>query len=350
MLPRPGGEIDQRRGASPGGTLPDMIELLRSVSPYSELDWQLLSTVARHARVINLPAGRVLHQPGRVLKGSYHLLRGRLRAQSPARVLSAARQTVYPGCSGLVSLTPVQLLHVDTDPISFLFVEADAEPEPTGEPDGWQLRFLRSHMLSGVPQSHWQRILRALTPVSLPAGSAVIRRGEHGACCYILAAGQAKVVRGKHVLRRLAPGDFFGEDALLAGAPRNASVIMTAPGTVMALEESCFRRWLGDVLVGEAGEDQESTIPRWRGNQQSVHLRVSGVEGLREQLGAIDPCVAYRIDGPDAAARLAVFLLRQRGVRAELCGAASAGQALTVRPSAQARRAAMDSPCMTDMG
>jgi len=336
-----------------------MIELLRSLAPFSELDWQLLNTVASHAKVINLPAGRVLHQPGRILKGRYYLLRGRLRCQSPAGIVRAAKQTVYPGCSGIVCVSPVRLLHVDTDPIAFLFEAGAADDDLAAEADGWQIRFLRSHMLTGIPQPIWQRILRQLQPGEVQAGETIIREGDRGSCCFILARGRAEVRRGAEVLRHLAPGDFFGEDALLAGEPRNASVVMTEHGTVMSLGEASFRRWLADVLlapeaVGPAPAAPVAPDPEadasWHDNQQTALLSVADAAGLRERLKEVDPCLRYRVVGASGAARLAVFLLRQRGVRAALGPPGADDQALTVRPSAQARKAVIDSPRITDMG
>jgi CRP-like cAMP-binding protein len=71
------------------------------------------------------------------------------------------------------------------------------------------------------------------------AGEAILREGEAGASFYVVATGRVAVSRrdadGRDVvLARLGEGDFFGEMALLTGAPRSATV--AADGAVEALE------------------------------------------------------------------------------------------------------------------
>ena len=287
-----------------------MIEHLRRLEPFAALDWQMLNTVARHSRVLDLPAGRRLHLPGKRLAGHYYLLRGRLRSEVPARLLKRSRRPVYPGCSGLVAASRVCMLHVDTAPIAFLF-EAAGDEGPREEAPGWQHAFLSSHLLKPLPRQHWQQIFRALTPVPYGAGEAVLARGAPADCCYILASGRAQITCRGRLLKVLAPGDFFGEDALLAATPRSATVTMTEAGTVMRLGAEDFERWLADMPIREGGDFGYS-------NQAVETLAVSTAEGLRAQLAGLDPCACYAVAGPARICRLAVFLLRARGVRAFL--------------------------------
>ena len=69
----------------------------------------------------------------------------------------------------------------------------------------------------------------------MKAGQAVIRQGDPGDYYYVMREGRANVSRkaesGKVVmLGELGAGQGFGEEALLAGAPRNATVVMLTPG------------------------------------------------------------------------------------------------------------------------
>jgi voltage-gated potassium channel len=57
---------------------------------------------------------------------------------------------------------------------------------------------------------------------------------------YFIAAGEVEVqVEPQPV--RLGAGAFFGEIALLEGGPRTATVVTTAPSTLLVLEVSDFR-------------------------------------------------------------------------------------------------------------
>jgi hypothetical protein len=141
----------------------------------------------------------------------------------------------------------------------------------------------------------------------------VLQAGAPGDCCYILARGRAEVLRSGRVVRRLVPGDFFGEDALLLDGTRSATVRMLEAGVVMRLEAASFERWLAGVLVvGEADAGDPFSNQRWQ------PLIVASAERLRERIDGLDPCCAYAVSGAPGPSRLAVFLLRGRGVRAVL--------------------------------
>jgi CRP-like cAMP-binding protein len=311
-----------------------MLQQLKNLDPFQMLDQDTLKTVAQHAQLIRVPAGRWVQAPGRRLRGRYYLLRGELKDTSSPRVLLPGAAPLQMARNGVVTLTASQLLRIDLEPIAFLFADLFADSEAQLQPDtrplhkpallldrdSWQSRFLRSHLLSPLSALLWQQILRCLTPRECAAGECVIAAGERGSECFILAQGHALVTRTGVTLRALGPGDFFGEDALLAGAPRNADVHMTTAGSVMVLQQADFRRWLADVLVAGAGLDEPGIS-----NQRCVPLQVRDARGLRDQLANLDACLRYRVTGPLPLARLAVFLLRQRGIRAEL---ATAGQHL----------------------
>ena len=56
-----------------------------------------------------------------------------------------------------------------------------------------------------------------------------------GSAFFVIAAGEAKVVRNKQEIARLGPGQFFGELAILGGGRRNASVVAEQDLTTVRL-------------------------------------------------------------------------------------------------------------------
>ena len=83
-------------------------------------------------------------------------------------------------------------------------------------------------------------LTRLLRRLDLAANTIVVRRGRPGDCMYFIASGEVEVkVEPKPV--RLAAGSFFGELALLDNSPRTATVMTTAPCTLLVLEVSDFR-------------------------------------------------------------------------------------------------------------
>jgi CRP-like cAMP-binding protein len=73
-------------------------------------------------------------------------------------------------------------------------------------------------------------------------GVKVAGEGAPGYSFFVIADGTAVVSADGRELRTLGPGDFFGEDALLDGGRRTASVITTAPARLLVLFGTEFRR------------------------------------------------------------------------------------------------------------
>ncbi|MFL5960075.1 MAG: cyclic nucleotide-binding domain-containing protein [Gaiellaceae bacterium] len=88
-------------------------------------------------------------------------------------------------------------------------------------------------LFDGLPKSHLRRIAKLARIRRFAPGSVLVRAGDPGRSFYVLLDGTARVQRGGGRSRRLGAGDYFGEMALLDGAPRSASVV--AEGEVVAL-------------------------------------------------------------------------------------------------------------------
>ncbi|HZU88772.1 MAG TPA: cyclic nucleotide-binding domain-containing protein [Stellaceae bacterium] len=82
-------------------------------------------------------------------------------------------------------------------------------------------------------------VARLLRPRDYPAGAVVCRRGEPGDCMYFIASGTVEI-RVNPAPLRLGSEQFFGEIALLTGAPRNATVVAVEPCTLLRLDIADF--------------------------------------------------------------------------------------------------------------
>jgi voltage-gated potassium channel len=78
-------------------------------------------------------------------------------------------------------------------------------------------------------------VARLLRGRDYPAGAVIMRRGEPGDCMFFVADGEVAIQLQPHPLH-LGVGEFFGELALLTGAPRNATVTAARPCTLLALD------------------------------------------------------------------------------------------------------------------
>ena len=164
----------------------------------------------------------------------------------------------------------------------------------------------------------WQRLLQGLHECHVSQGDRIVAAGSAADCCYVIESGQAVVCRASQILRRLHPGDFFGEDALVLNEVRNADVIAVSELRLHRLSKAVFvdvllkalvqfvtaRSAVGGVMLNVGHEPVTKAVP--------VSLTL-----LREQISGFDPRLDYYIAGGLADERaLCAFLLAQRGLRA----------------------------------
>jgi voltage-gated potassium channel len=88
------------------------------------------------------------------------------------------------------------------------------------------------HNLGATLIAEVARLLRAR---DYPANAVIVRRGEPGDCMFFVVDGEVEIELRPQPLR-LEGGSFFGELALLTGAPRNATVTATRPCVLLTLD------------------------------------------------------------------------------------------------------------------
>jgi CRP/FNR family transcriptional regulator, cyclic AMP receptor protein len=97
----------------------------------------------------------------------------------------------------------------------------------------WLATLAQVPLFEGLPKRHLRRIAKLARIRRFAPGSTMVRTGDPGRSFYVLLDGNAKVIRVDARSRRLGPGDYFGEMALLDDSPRSAGVV--ADGEVLAL-------------------------------------------------------------------------------------------------------------------
>jgi len=93
----------------------------------------------------------------------------------------------------------------------------------------------RFPLFQDVPDDALLKVATFAELESHPEGAAVVREGGYANDFYVIEDGSAKVERDGQQLAELGPGDVFGEQALLEGEQRSASVIAASPLRVVKI-------------------------------------------------------------------------------------------------------------------
>ncbi|MBI2585369.1 MAG: cyclic nucleotide-binding domain-containing protein [Rhodospirillales bacterium] len=84
-------------------------------------------------------------------------------------------------------------------------------------------------------------IAQILKPQAVEKGRTIIRRGDPGDCMFFIVSGEVEV-RLAPEPRRLGPGGFFGEIALITGEPRSATAVAAKETQLLVLDIADFRQ------------------------------------------------------------------------------------------------------------
>jgi MFS family permease len=104
-----------------------------------------------------------------------------------------------------------------------------------------ELRLLRGvPMLAPLSGPVLERLAASIVPVAAAAGTTIVREGDPGDRFYVVAEGGLQVTLHGRDVRRLGPGDAFGEIALIRDVPRTATVTALEPAALLGIDRGPF--------------------------------------------------------------------------------------------------------------
>jgi MFS family permease len=174
-------------------------------------------------------------------------LRGRAMGvlQTSSAVLYAAGSLVMPLLADAIGVTPVLVgagMLIVLGVVGALLLSREAEEAAPIGPE--RSKLLEHPIFAGLPTPRLEVAARELTEVPMAAGDVVIRQGDAADRFYLVADGELRVTQTRDAkpveLRRLGPGDVFGEIGLLNRSPRTATVTALSDGRLLALDGDAF--------------------------------------------------------------------------------------------------------------
>jgi rhodanese-related sulfurtransferase len=184
-----------------------------------------------------------------------------------------------------------------------------------------------------LPLEHVIQALQQMAPRKVKAGEEIVTQGERGDAFYLIWSGRAEAWQTgiyddeQKLVNSLGPGDAFGDEALVTGGTRNATVKMVEDGELLVLGEQAFRDLMSRPLIEEippnsvlfmlegewkavdvryAEEFEDGHIPG------AIHLPLPELRQRADQiLDKTGKYITVCLSGKRSA--VAAFLLRQRG-------------------------------------
>jgi hypothetical protein len=260
-------------------------KILRVFSPLDGLKNENLRALARKTSVRELGRSHAF-QAGDTEKRTFcssravDLLAAAIVGPQGGRPCAASCPGLPRRCSARVASDHIEYLAIDSDLLDVLITWDQTGQYEVGElragsqaDDDWMTLLLQSRAFHKIPPANLQAVFIRMERVNFAAGETVIRQGDEGDYFYAIVSGRCLVTRETPLnrdgikLAELGMGDTFGEEALISGARRNATVTMVTDGMLMRLGKEDFNSLLNEPMLNwvdyEAARGIVASGGRW---------------------------------------------------------------------------------------
>ena len=273
----------------------DMLEALKTLEPFRNMDARALHAAATHARMLRLPPQRTLLRAGQeprrdifLHKGTVSIRLGGANRRLDA-VAAAGKALNAHGADEIVTLTSVEAISVDRA----AFAKPADSPPPSPEaalPASWIPAFLQGPVMRWFPPSTWAWVVKVGEVRRVQSGEKLFRLGEVPQELFVVVQGTA-TCGGE----RFGPGDAIGAAATLTQAPMVADTVATAPGVFVRFSREALVELLDDYQPPDVGQ------PTCRLDLDTI-AEADEVEVLKR----LDPAKVIAVRGADRERRAAV--------------------------------------------
>ena len=325
------------------------LKILRSFSPLDGLKNENLRALSRKTTLRELNQGRILFKEGDTDKRTIYLVSGIVDLLSDGKIVGSisggskdARHALAPvlprRCTARVASERIEYLAIDSDLLDVLitwdqtgtYEVGDLAVAETGS--DWMTVLLQSRAFHRIPPANLQAVFMRMEKMPRSAGDVIVRQGDPGDYFYVVVSGRCSVTRETPLnkegikLAELGMGDTFGEEALVSGTARNATVTMTTDGTLMRLGKDDFNELLNEPMLRWVDATEAKRIVAGGGAWLDVrlpsefeHVHFEGAINVplyfvRLKIKSLDPTLPYVVccdNGRRSSA--AAYLLSERG-------------------------------------
>jgi cAMP-dependent protein kinase regulator len=124
--------------------------------------------------------------------------------------------------------------------------EPPEPPRPPGRATLAHRTFPQTPFFSALSPRHLQMAIAGVRLVRLEPGEILFHKGDPGDALFVVASGEITLGVPRE-LARLGEGSFFGEIALLADQPRNATALARVPTDLLAIDRALVQALLADA-------------------------------------------------------------------------------------------------------
>src|SRR5579859_4058430 len=101
-------------------------------------------------------------------------------------------------------------------------------------------------LFQGLSESDLKKLAKQMREVRHQKGAEILVQGKDGVGFLVIVEGEAEVTTGDGRHRKLGPGDYFGELALLDHQGRSADIVASTDLVLVVVPEWGFKQFLGD--------------------------------------------------------------------------------------------------------
>lgn len=322
----------------------------RTLIPINALYENSLMQLAKQARIERLSSGnKIFSQRDQgqnsafLMSGSVKLTYGENSSREVTAGTNAARYSLTTRYDAYVTSEHAKVVWINRVLLERLLAWGESSSPgssdtqeiqsqgPSALDSEWMMAMLQTKTFLKLPAQNIQKLFSRMHETKVKKGDVIVRFGDNGGFYYMVKKGRCQVSRptadGEEILAEIGRGSSFGEESLIAGSPRNATITMLTDGILMSLAKKDFIELVNEPILNLVDTIEAKTMVQEGACMVDVRLEAeyenTKIEGainiplglIRQKGPQLDPATRY-ILYCDTGQRssTAAFLLSEMGL------------------------------------